>query len=64
MLWFSKYIVAYSSSTSSDQCDNQVGALGQYVENYEKEMFEHAMLLTPGAPRMSIGTWVLWQATD
>lgn len=72
-----KHIVAYSSSTSSSEGVDQVNALGQYVEKYETEMFKHAhaaqrrtegaenaMLFTPGAPRTSIETWVLWQAGD
>ncbi|KAI4942594.1 hypothetical protein J4E91_009988 [Alternaria rosae] len=70
-------IVAYSSSSSAGEGVNQVEALGQYIEKYEKEMFRHAhaaqrrtegaknaMLFTPGAPRTSIETWILWQAED
>ncbi|KAG9191480.1 hypothetical protein G6011_10214 [Alternaria panax] len=72
-----KHIVTYSSSASSDEEADQADTLGQYIEKYEKEMFEHAhaaqrrtegaknaMLFTPGAPRTSIETWVLWQTGD
>ncbi|KAI4681259.1 uncharacterized protein J4E88_005767 [Alternaria novae-zelandiae] len=70
-------IVAYSSSTSAGLGVNGVEALGRYVEGYEKALFRHAhaaqrrtegaknaMLFTPGAPRTSIETWVLWQAEE
>jgi 2-polyprenyl-6-methoxyphenol hydroxylase-like FAD-dependent oxidoreductase len=72
-----KQIVAYTSSTSAGQGVNQVEALGPYIERYEREMFTHAhaaqrrtegvknaSLFTPGAPRTSIETCVLWLAED